>query len=224
MPDCASPARRKRSSKKPRNLDEDICPQVCTAWSVGDDLVKKYAQAFPRRFLTITVLAILVDQFSKTLATCLLLPGESVLVLGDLFRLTLVLNPGGVFGTKLGSQNFYTFISLLAIGVTLWFFFKTKTKEKNFRTGLCLVLGGAVGNLIDRFRFGEVVDFLDFDFFNITLPPTKVLFFNFPGFYLDRWPVFNLADSFVLIGMVLIIIHLLFSKESPTADTSYMHE
>lgn len=188
--------------------------------TAGDDLVKKYAQAFPRRFLIITVLAILVDQLSKTAVIRLLSPGESVPVLGDLFRLTLVLNPGGVFGTRLGSQNFYTFISLLAMGVALWFFFKTRTKENSFRIGLCLVLGGAMGNLIDRFRFGEVVDFLDFDFFNITLPPTKVLFFKFPGFYLDRWPVFNLADSFVLIGMVLIIIHMLFFKEIPTSDTS----
>lgn len=184
-----------------------------TVHTAGDDLVKKYDKVLPRRFLIITVLAILVDQLSKTVVIRLLSPGESVPVLGDLFRLTFILNPGGVFGTRLGSQNFYTFISLLAIGVTLWFFFKTRTKEKSFRMGLCLVLGGAVGNLIDRFRFGEVVDFLDFDFFNISLPPTKILFFRFPGFYLDRWPVFNLADSFVLIGMALIILHLLRSKE-----------
>lgn len=181
--------------------------------TIGDDLVKKHAQAFPRRFLIITALAILADQLSKTVLFRLLSPGESVPVLGDFFRLTLILNPGGVFGTRLGSQNFYTFISLLAIGVTLWFFLKTGTKENSFRIGLCLVLGGAVGNLIDRFRFGEVVDFLDFDFFNISLPPTRIAFFKFPGFYLDRWPVFNLADSFVLIGMALIILHLLRSKE-----------
>jgi len=186
----------------------------------GDDLVKKHAQAFPSRFLIITALAILADQLSKTLLTHLLLPGESVPIVDDFFKLTLVSNPGGVFGTRLGSQNFYTFISLLAIGVTLWFFFKTKAKDRSFKIGLCLVLGGAVGNLIDRFRFGEVVDFLDFDFFNITLPPTKILFLKFPGFYLDRWPVFNLADSFVLIGMVLVIIHLLFFKEVPTPDNS----
>ena len=186
----------------------------------GDGLVKKYVKAFPRRFLIITLLAILADQLSKTAVVHLLLPSQSVPVLGDFFRLTFILNPGGVFGTRLGSQNFYTFISILAIGVTLWFFFKTSTKENSFRMGLCLVLGGAVGNLIDRFRFGEVVDFLDFDFFNITLPPTEVLFFRFPGFYLDRWPVFNLADSFVLIGMVLVVIYLLFLKESSIADTS----
>ncbi len=121
-----------------------------------------------------------------------------------------------MFGTRLGSQNFYTLISIFAIGVTLWFFFKIKGKDNILKTGLCLVLGGAVGNLIDRFRFGEVVDFLDFDFFNINLPPQDVLIFKFPGFSLDRWPVFNLADSFVLIGMCLVIIHLLFTQEKPS--------
>lgn len=139
--------------------------------------------------------------------------GESTPVLGNFFKLTYILNPGGVFGSKLGSQNFYTIISVLALIVTSWFFFKTKSAETWFRIGLCMVLGGAVGNLIDRLRFGEVVDFLDFDFFNINLSSSKILFFNFPGFALDRWPVFNLADSFVLIGMFLIIVGLLRSKE-----------
>jgi signal peptidase II len=184
---------------------------------MGDSLDKEYVKTFPFGFAIITVLAIFADQLSKTVVTSFLALGESVPVLGDFFKLTLVLNPGGVFGTRLGSQNFYTFISLLAIGVTLWFFFKSKTKEKKFEIGLSLVLGGAVGNLIDRFRFGEVVDFLDFDFFNISIAPTKIVFFKFPGYYMDRWPVFNLADSYVLIGMVLIVIHLLFYKEYQTA-------
>lgn len=177
-----------------------------------------YPKAFLRLFLIITILSVFADQLSKTLISSLLKPGESIPVVGDFFRITFVLNPGGVFGTKLGSQNFYTLISILAIGVTLWFYFKIKAKENILRLGLCLVLGGAVGNLIDRFRFGEVVDFLDFDFFNINLPPRDILFFKFPGFSLDRWPVFNLADSFVLIGMCLVIIHLLFTQEKPGAE------
>lgn len=185
--------------------------------TAGDHLIKKNPQVHFRKFLIIIALAAILDQLSKTAAVRFLVPGESVPVLGDFFKLTLIMNPGGVFGTRLGSQNFYTFISLLAIGITLWFLFKTKTRGKTLRIGLCLVLGGAVGNLIDRFRFGEVVDFLDFDFFNIALPPTKITFVNFPGFYLDRWPVFNLADSFVLIGMILIVVHLLFFKEIPTS-------
>ena len=172
-----------------------------------DELIKK------SRLLVISLLIILLDQLSKTAVVYYLQIGESTSVLGNFFRLTYILNPGGVFGSKLGSQNFYTIVAVLALIVTSWFFFKTKSKETWLRVGLCMVLGGAVGNLIDRLRFGEVVDFLDFDFFNISLAPSKILFFNFPGFYLDRWPVFNLADSFVLIGMVLIIACLLKSKE-----------
>jgi signal peptidase II len=190
------------------------------AHATGDALPKEYDKAFPPSFLIITVLAVLADQLSKTVATHLLLTGESVPVLGNFFRLTLVLNPGGVFGTRLGSQNFYALISLLAIGITLWFFLKSKTRETKFGVGLCLVLGGAMGNVIDRFRFGEVVDFLDFDFLNISLAPKEIAFLKFPGFYLDRWPVFNLADGFVLIGMVLVVIHLLFCRENQTAHPS----
>jgi signal peptidase II len=181
-----------------------------------NDLIKKFPKDASYRLLIISLLIILLDQLSKTVVVCYLPMGESKPVLGNFFKLTYVLNPGGVFGSKLGSKNFYAIISVLALIVTSWFFFKTKRGETWLRIGLCMVLGGAVGNLIDRFRFGEVVDFLDFDFFNINLPPSKVLFFNFPGFYLDRWPVFNLADSFVLIGMIFVVVHLLRSpKHAP---------
>ncbi len=183
-------------------------------------MADKDASSSPARFAFIAALAVILDQLSKTIAVSRLSLGQGIPVLGNFFRLTLVLNPGGVFGTRLGSQNFYTFVSVLAIGATLWFFFKAKTDGGVFRTGLSLVLGGAIGNLIDRFRFGEVVDFLDFDFFDISLPAVKIGFVEFPGFYLDRWPVFNLADGFVLIGMVLIVIHLLFSTEKPPVDNS----
>ena len=173
-----------------------------------DELIKKF------RLSVISLLVILSDQLSKTVVVHNFQIGESTPVLGNFFRITYILNPGGVFGSKLGSQNFYTIISILALFVTSWFFIKTKSKETWLRIGLCMVLGGAVGNLIDRFRFGEVVDFLDFDFFNINLPSSKILFFNFPGFSLDRWPVFNLADSFILIGIVFILAHLLKSPKN----------
>jgi signal peptidase II len=178
-----------------------------------DELIKKF------KFLIISLLVILSDQLSKTVVAHNFQIGESIPVLGNFFKLTFVLNPGGVFGSKLGSQNFYTLISILAIIAVSWLFFKTRRSETWLKIGLCTVLGGAVGNLIDRFRFGEVVDFLDFDFFNINLPPSKILFFNFPGFSLERWPVFNLADSFVLIGMVLIVIHLLKSPKNESLNS-----
>jgi signal peptidase II len=176
------------------------------------ELIKKYW------LLIISLLVILLDQLSKTVVVHHFQMGESIPVLGNFFKLTYILNPGGVFGSKLGSQNFYTIISVLALLVTSWFFFKTKSAGIWFRIGLCMVLGGAVGNLLDRLRFGEVVDFLDFDFFNINLPSSKILFFNFPGFSLDRWPVFNLADSFVLIGIIFIIAYLLKSHRNTSQN------
>src|SRR5574341_1223344 len=77
------------------------------------------------------------------------------------------------------------------------------------------IMGGAFGNLVDRFRFGQVVDFLDFDFFDISIPQFKFGFLDFPGFYLDRWPVFNLADSSVTCGAVLIILQMFLTKKKP---------
>ncbi len=197
MPDSVSIARKK---KKKRRL-------YVNRWKNLDELIKK------SRLLIISLLVILLDQLSKTAVVHYFQMGESTPALGNFFRFTYILNPGGVFGSKLGSQNFYTLISVLALILTSWFFFKTKNKEIWLRIGLCIILGGAVGNLIDRLRFGQVVDFLDFDFFNISLFPNKLLFFIFPGFYLDRWPVFNLADSFVLIGIVFVIVHLLKSPK-----------
>lgn len=178
-----------------------------------DELIKK------SRLLIISLLIVLLDQLSKTMVTHHFQIGESKSVLGNFFRLTYILNPGGVFGSRLGGEDFYTIISILALIVTSWFFFKIKGKGRWLRIGLCMVLGGAIGNLFDRLRFGEVVDFLDFDFFNINLPPLKILSFNFSGFHLDRWPVFNLADSFVLIGIIFIIIYHLKSQKSASPNS-----
>ncbi len=150
-----------------------------------------------------------LDQLSKALMASSMKMGESISVLGNFFRLTYVLNPGGAFGTKLGSNIFYTILSVLAIIVAGYFFFKSKREDKIVLLTLSLVLGGALGNLIDRFRLGEVIDFLDFDFINIRIPPFKAGFFDFSGFYLDRWPVFNIADSAVTIGMLLILWYVI---------------
>lgn len=139
--------------------------------------------------------------------------GDSILVLGDFFRLTYVLNPGGVFGTKLGNNLFYTILSILAILIAGYFFFKSKSQAKILHLAFSLVLGGALGNLIDRIRYGEVLDFLDFDFFNIQISPFKFGFIELSGFYLDRWPVFNIADSAVTIGMFLILWYVVIPRK-----------
>jgi signal peptidase II len=123
--------------------------------------------------------------------------------------LTYVLNPGGAFGTKLGGNLFYTFLSIFAILIAGYFFIRSKREDKLLQIAFALVLGGAVGNLIDRFRLGEVIDFLDFLFFKIRIPPFKLGFIDFSGFYMERWPVFNVADGAVTIGMILILWYVI---------------
>jgi signal peptidase II len=152
---------------------------------------------------------LVLDQLSKTVVASSMKMGDSIPVLGNFFRLTYLLNPGGVFGTRLGSNIFYTILSILAIIVAVWFYFKSKKEEKFLHFAFSLILGGALGNLIDRFRYGEVLDFLDFDFFDIRIPPIKFGYINFSGIYLDRWPVFNIADSAVMIGMLLILWYVI---------------
>ena len=73
-------------------------------------------------------------------------------------------------------------------------------------------MGGAIGNLIDRLFSGRVVDFLDVEFFDISIPAFEFLFVNFPGYALTRWPVFNVADSAVTCGMIFIAWLILFQK------------
>lgn len=150
-----------------------------------------------------------LDQLSKALVNSSMRMGESISVLGNFFRLTHILNPGGAFGTRLGNNIFYTVLSVLAILIAVYFFTKSKKEDRVLQLAFSLVLGGALGNLLDRIRYGEVLDFLDFDFFNIRIPPFKFGFIDFSGFYLDRWPVFNIADSAVTIGMILILWYVI---------------
>ncbi len=157
-----------------------------------------------RHLLLLSLFVILIDQLSKTVIAHALYPGESIKVLGNFFRITYVLNPGGAFGTRIGSGTFYTIISILAIFLGIYFFLKTREDETWFRIGWSLILGGAFGNLIDRFRFGEVLDFLDVDFFDIHIPSI---------IQLDRWPVFNVADASVTIAMIIILWQVLFHKK-----------
>lgn len=163
-----------------------------------------------RHLLLLSLFIVIIDQLSKTIIAQTLYPGESIKVLGDFFRITFVLNPGGAFGTKIGSGTFYTLISILAIFLGIYFFFRTRENEVWFKAGWALILGGALGNLIDRFRFGEVLDFLDFDFFNMHIPSV---------IQLDRWPVFNIADVSVTVAMIIILWQVFLSGKQKESET-----
>jgi signal peptidase II len=139
------------------------------------------------RALWITVVALILDQASKWWVMQTMALYESVPVMGSFFKLTYIHNPGAVFGLRLG--GIYIHLALAAVALTfvcvmLW---RLPRDAKWPAVGLTLVLGGAIGNIIDRVRFGVVIDFLDF------------------GFGDTRWWIFNLADSWVSVGTVLLL-------------------
>jgi len=141
-------------------------------------------------FLLCAALVVALDQATKHLAASRLMPGESISVLGDFIRLTLVHNTGAAFGLFPGSRVPFIVVSVVAIGVVLYLFFRETYRSVANRVLLGCILGGAIGNLVDRVRLGYVVDFIDI------------------GFGMARWPVFNAADSAVTIGVLLLAWNL----------------
>ena len=164
-------------------------------------------------------LVVALDQLTKFLVKASFALNESRPVLGDFFRLTYIHNTGGAFGVQLGTPLFYLVSSALIIGILVLYFQKFHAVLGWTGVSLALVLGGAIGNLIDRIAYGKVVDFLDFEFFNISIRPFKLLFWQFPGYQLERWPIFNIADSAVTCGILLLLAtSLVGSKKSQTHE------
>jgi signal peptidase II len=140
---------------------------------------------------------LLTDQWTKYIVEQRLPLYRKVEVIRGFFNLTHVRNPGGAFGILGGEKGgigglLFVVVSLLAVGIIIFLFWKVKEEEKTLSLSLSLVLSGALGNLIDRVRYGEVVDFLDF----------YVSSFH--------WPAFNIADTAICIGIGLMAFELLF--------------
>lgn len=139
--------------------------------------------------LIIVASVVVLDQLTKFLALNFLQLNTPFVLIKNFFNLTLVYNRGAAFGLFQHQLLAFIAISILAIVIIL-FNLKNKNNTLIFKLSLSLILGGAVGNLIDRVRFGYVIDFLDF----------------------RVWPVFNLADSFITIAAVLLFWEILFNK------------
>jgi len=155
------------------------------------------------------LLLVLLDQFTKHLIVTHMPYGSSIPVLGDYVRLTFIYNENGAFGLRLhrllpflSTKVFFSLFSVIAACAVLWMYFKTKAGEHLTEIALVLILAGAAGNFIDRVRMGHVVDFIDCDF---------------PNFIMDRFPIFNAADSCITIGVSLLIITSLLVKKDGTA-------
>ncbi len=144
-------------------------------------------------------LIVIFDQITKAVILNAMPLYHSVPVIPEFFSLTHIHNPGGAFGFLANQsssiRNFlFLFISLLAICLIFYFYKNTPKTHPLLSTGFAMIFGGAIGNLIDRIRFGKVVDFLDFYIGNL------------------HWPAFNVADSAVTVGIFIFIFHLLIKK------------
>ena len=147
--------------------------------------------------LTFPALAVvLLDQISKYIVVRSIAFHESIPVISGFFSLVHTRNRGMAFGlmNRPGSDfSFYFLVTatIAAVILLLFWFTKLKDEERRLIFGLSLILGGAIGNLIDRLRLREVIDFLDFHI----------------GTY--HWPAFNLADSAITLGTFWVAISLL---------------
>jgi len=151
------------------------------------------------RLLIIAGAIIIADQITKAVVLSKMALYQSIPVIPGFFNLTHIHNPGGAFGF-LAQQDASIRIGIfiLASSVAIFFIFlfyrQIPKTHPILSAGLALIFGGAIGNLIDRLRFGEVIDFLDF--YVGTL----------------HYPAFNVADSAISVGVGIFIVHLLFRK------------
>ena len=141
-----------------------------------------------RKFLIISLTALLIvffDQSAKFLIVKNFKISQSFPIFNNIFHLTFVKNTGAGFGILKEFNPFLILISLAVIGIIFYYYKKIKENEILLQIIVAFVLGGTMGNLIDRINLGYVIDFLDFRI----------------------WPVFNIADSFISIGIIGLIIY-----------------
>ena len=143
-----------------------------------------------KKIQSIIFLSLILDQISKIVINTNLKENESIKVIGSFFKLTKVFNEGAAFSLFDGSKVFLIIVSIISILFLLYMMKDFKDSKLN-NIAFGFIFGGILGNLIDRLFLGYVRDFLDF---------------NILGFH---YPVFNLADSFIVIGVIILIIELI---------------
>ncbi|NQT10420.1 MAG: signal peptidase II [Desulfobacteraceae bacterium] len=142
---------------------------------------------------------VILDLISKAIILNKIPLYHSIEVVPGFFNLTHIQNAGGAFGLLANQSSdvrdiFFIIVSSLAICLIFLLYKNTPKTHSLLAAGFALIFGGAAGNLIDRIRFGKVVDFLDFYIGDL------------------HWPAFNVADSVITIGIAIFIFHILFKK------------
>ncbi len=170
------------------------------------------------RILFLTLGILIADQVTKLIVKGLSLPaigisiegmdyGESISVLGDWLKITYIENPNMAFGLDIGGKLLLVIVAFIASIGIVFYLWRHRNGNPWLRVALALILAGAVGNLIDRtfygwfydtapIFYGNVVDFIDLDLFTVTIGGGAFKF----------WPIFNIADAAVSVGVVVLLI------------------
>jgi signal peptidase II len=151
-------------------------------------------------FVGLTGAILVLDQVAKALVSAALRLHESRLIIPGFLSLTLVHNTGAAFGILAGESSplrtaCFLVVSLVAMGVVLWLLWRLRPEQKVEAVALSLIFGGAIGNVIDRIRFGKVIDFID------------VFYRSY------HWPAFNVADAAISVGVFLLFWCLILGKD-----------
>ncbi|EHM91897.1 signal peptidase II [Coprobacillus sp. 3_3_56FAA] len=145
-------------------------------------------------YLVTLILVVGGDLFTKHLVSSSMLLGQSHEIINNFFYFTYAHNTGVAWGMFAGKLGLFIVVAIIAAVVMIVFFRKTKSEEVLTRFGLVLTFGGMIGNLVDRIFLGYVRDFID------------VIIFNY------NFPIFNIADMAVVIGVALIIVEIVFEE------------
>ncbi len=160
-------------------------------------------------FILLTVAGLLIDQATKLFIDRSMQLYDSIPVLTDFFNITYVRNRGAAFSFLSNASwrlPFFMAVSVVAAIAILVAFHKLRDDQKLAQVSLAMIFAGAIGNLIDRVRLGEVIDFLDVHW------------------YRHHWPAFNVADSLICVGVFLLALDMLLEdkrlKSQPTHEAS----
>ncbi|MGN1047248.1 MAG: signal peptidase II [Eubacteriales bacterium] len=150
--------------------------------------------------IIILIAAIFLDQITKWLAVLFLKEIDTLPLIKNVLHLTYLENTGAAFGILKNNRWIFLVVSAVAIVALLFYLAKFRPKNKWLLIGLSFIVGGGIGNMIDRLLLGYVIDFIDFRLINFA--------------------VFNVADAFVCIGAVLVIIYVFFFSEKESKKES----
>lgn len=158
--------------------------------------------------LSAAVVVLVIDHLTKWLAVRYLMGAPPVTIIPNCFHLFYAENKGAAFSMMSGNPVLLMILSSAALGGILWWFWTTPVEERLVRLCQGLIIGGAVGNLFDRYTRGYVVDFIDWHWKDVY-----------------HWPTFNIADSAIFVSVITLSVYFIFfakhpddAKDSPAAE------